>query len=994
MLVSEPFGVMLRRLRTSAGLTQERLAERSGISANGVAALEAGRRTTPRLTTVGLLCDALGLDAEQRAALIAAAAPVPGVPAPKPSRAGVAGTTHSALVTTVAPVTPGGSFVGRVEERRDLRDAWARKTRVLLIFGEAGVGKTTLSEEFAAEVTNQGGSVLRGRSTPHQLGAYEAFVDPIRTALRRFDGDVPSTWRDLGRLVPGLFDSGNDVLVPSRSDPSVERRLLFETVAALLAVSGPTLLLLDDLHWADPGTLALLAFLAADKALANLMIVGTIRSTDVTASTNAALADLRRHCEVKRVKVAGLGRDDLAQLVSQVAGSTASDALIDAVSKATNGNPLYIKELTEHLVQGNFDAGSGERVVPDGIRETIELRVAGLSSEAQALLRSGAVLGQTFDLTLAGGLVALSGEGLLGAVEDALLSGLLVEENARVATFSHGLVATTVYDGISRSRRLVLHRAAATALTERGAVTSAEIVDVARHWALVAEADREVRATAARWSVKAGDAAGSSAAVDEAIACYQRAVALWDGPSAEQADTLVRLGSAVAANGQMAEGNDYLQRGLEIAHLADDAEVFARAALGLSASVRYTLSDPQRIDELERAIAKLGPNEMVLRPALLATLRRQLGFVDTPEADARRNEAATLVAQAVLVPEVSEELLISLGSLRDSLILDDPVPLGELARKIISVASVRQDLPVLSTGWYRQAWSALELGQPVVFRQAVAEYRRIAEQLRRPYELAMSSNMIAALAQIEGRHDDAEAAGKEALAHAATIEDGNFSWVYFANSGIRAIDCGQVGATFELMKAVRQEFAGLATFEAALSAVSAAAGDFQLATELLDEQVGSNGEIIDRDWTYLSAERLPVVGLWAWGCGLSGNRNYARILRDRLLRIVELGVRVVRIAPVGAWIGPIDHHIGTLSRIVGDLDSAQLHLERALVIEDEMNGPVWRARTMAELAFVAAARGGSSGRAEALTWRSKADALAAQLGFESMLTIQRGDQSN
>ncbi len=156
--------------------------------------------------------------------------------------------------------------------------------------------------------------------------------------------------------------------------------------------------------------------------------------------------------------------------------------------------------------------------------------------------------------------------------------------------------------------------------------------------------------------------------------------------------------------------------------------------------------------------------------------------------------------------------------------------------------------------------------------------------------------------------------------------------------------------------------------------------------ELLDEQVGANGEVLDRDWVYLSAERLPVVGLLAWGCGLSGDVAYATILRTRLLRIAELGVRAVRIAPVGAWIGPIDHHIGVLSRVSGKLEDAEAHLERALVVEDEMNGHPFRVRTLLELATVADLRGGPAGTALATERRHEADTLARQLGLETLLT--------
>ena len=988
---SESFGATLRRLRLAAGLTQERLAERAGVSAAGIAALEAGRRASPRLHTVGLLCDALSVDVDQRSTLIALATP---------NAATARSTAASAppdREASAAP-TPGDrgrpgattrsrSFVGRSEELQLLQDAWRRRARVSLLIGEAGVGKSTLAQEFAEGLGADGVAVLVGRSTPHQLGAFESFVEPVRTALDRLGDAERSSLRDLGRLVPGLFDVGVETLVPSRSDPDVDRRMLFETVATLLGLGGPTVMLLDDLHWADHGSLALLAHLAAADQLSELMIIGTVRSTDVTTATSAALADLRRHCTVVRTNVVGFNRAELAELVHHVAGSDATPSLIATVGEATNGNPLYIRELTEHLLAQAIAAGDVQAAstIPDGIRDTVRQRLAALSPDAQVLLRSAAALGSTFDLELAGRLGGLGGEALLVAAEDALLSGMAIEETATRARFSHGLVATAIYDSTPRLRRLTLHRAAAIALGERSPATAGEIVDVARHWWIVAADDPTATTTASQWAVRAGDAASSSASIDEAITWYRRATAMWEQPTADYADALMRLGSALTASGDVAGGHASLTSALETADRAGAHEVFARAALGLSASVRYGHSDPARIAELEAAIARLDPREMVLRPALLATLKRQLGFVDTPEADRRRTEASALVAEAVAGVDVADELLLSLGGLRDSLILDDPEPLGQLARSIIRAATSRQDLPALSTGWYRQAWSAFELGDGALLRRAVAEYRAIAERLRRPYELAMSANMIAAIAQIEGRYGDAEEAGQEALAHASAIEDGNFSWVYFANSGLRAVDAGHVTATFELMAAVRAQFAGLATFEAGYAAMAAAAGRRELAEQLCDAQLGEHGEVLDANWSYLSAERLPVVGMLAWACASLGDPGRAAILRDRLVRIADTGVRAVRFAAVGAWLGPLDHHLGALHRVLGDLDLAYHHVTRALDVADAMNGGPAKVRALLELAAVARLRPDGEGGRLAAAHQADAERHADRLGLPSLV---------
>jgi transcriptional regulator with XRE-family HTH domain len=315
----EPFGAVLRRHRLGAALTQERLAERAGISAAGVAALEAGRRRAPRLSTVALIVDALQLDDVSRDELVAAATNrVPG-PDVLPG-IGVANELRSVDMSS----EPHGfswrySFVGREGELERMDDAWRRRSRFLLIQGGAGVGKTRLAAEFADSLRSAGVTTLWGRCTAERLGAYEPFVDPVRSILR----DRPSATVGTGellRLVPELADR-----VPSRpsyADPGVERRLLFEAVATLLAGPGPTLLVIDDLHWADGASLALLAHLAADRRLTDLVVLCTVRSTDLTAFTAGSLAELRRYGALERTSLDGLPAPELARLVGQIAGRT------------------------------------------------------------------------------------------------------------------------------------------------------------------------------------------------------------------------------------------------------------------------------------------------------------------------------------------------------------------------------------------------------------------------------------------------------------------------------------------------------------------------------------------------------------------------------------------------------------------------------------------------------------------------------------------------
>ncbi len=919
------FGALLRRHRTAAALTQERLAELAGLSVTGIAALEAGRRRAPRLSTVQLLVDALGLEGADRDALLAAAtgasAPEPVPPRQRP-----------------APVVSRRfAFVGRPAELAELEEVWERRTRVVLVFGEAGVGKTRLAGELATRLHERGATVLWGRCTQESLGAYEPFVEPVRAALS--PGEATEVRAELVRLVPEL---GREGLVPTSTEPGVERRLLFEAVAGLLAGLGPTLLVLDDVQWADAGSLALLAHLAAAPALSDLVVLGTVRSTELQPGTAGALADLRRWSTTARVDLRGLDGADVARLVALVAGTDPSGDLVDTVADATDGNPLFIEELTEHLLDVGWAGGDKPAtLVPEGVRATVVSRLATLSPDAQALLRAGAVFGRAFDATVAGRLVDLEGAALVAATEDALLSTLVAEDDGGALSFSHALVQAAVYDAMSTVRRVELHRRAALGL-EVVDVDDRSIFDIAHHWAVVAAADPHAASLAATWAVRAGDAAAASADTDEAIERYQRAAELWATQTAEHGDTLVRLGSALSASGRRSEADDRFRAALAIADAVDDARLYARAALGLAATLVYGQSDPERIGALESAVERLGPDERVLRPAAQAMLMRQLGFDPSADSYARRQLAAAGVLEAVSRPDVSDDLLLALGSSRDSIPVDQPIALGQLTRRIVAVASARRDLRALANGWYGQAWSTLELGDVDGWREATAGYRAVAEEVQLPYELALASTMDATTALIEGRYDESERLADVALELSATIGDENAGAVHLTGAVMRGIDLGQAREMVEVMVAARDELADVPTFMAGLAMTAAEAGELALAGELLDDQARVGFDSIRRD-----AEWLPVLGFLAHAAVIVADRAHVDAIHA-LLATTE--ARTVRVGPLAGWWGPVDHHLGAMCRVLGRHDRAVEHLEVALAVEERFGARPWMARTQLELA--------------------------------------------
>ncbi len=973
----EPFGELLRRHRLAAVLTQERLAERAGISATGIAALEAGRRRAPRATTVALLLDALGLDGPDREALIAAATGAAvGEPPPATTlRPATAAPVHdrTRFAGNFAGVQRRYGFVGRHDELGRLGAAWERRVRVVIVAGEAGAGKTRLVGELAAAMPEDA-VVLWGRCTQDRLGAYEPFVDPVRAIVesRRRDG-IPVAG-DLARLLPELAGDPTWADAASVAEPGVERRLLFEAVAMLLADLGPTLLVLEDVHWADSASLSLLTHLAGDPRLTDLTMLATVRSTDQDRVNVGALAELRRHASIERVALAGLGADELAALVEEVAGGAAAPELVRAVAAATEGNPFFVEELTEHLLDGGGTVGEGVTTVPIGLRETLGHRLVLLSDDAQALLRSGAALGRRFPAALAGRLVDLPAERVVAAVEDALLSGLVTEASATVVSFSHALVQSAVYETTSAQRRLLLHRQAAEALeaaAELPGADDAAVFDVARHWALVAEADPQAAGRAAHWARRAGDAAMVATDVDEAIARYELAERMATGTTHERTETLLSLGAALSAIGRVEEADGRFRAALGLADELGDVALYGRAAIGLAATVRYGHSDPERIAALDSAIDRLGPDEGVLRPTAAAMLKRQLGFDVSESAYQRRQQAARLVLDAVTGDHLDGELLLSLGAARDSIVVDDPVVLGALSRQIIDVASSPRNLLVLANGWYGAAWSALELADRAGWDTARTSFTAIADELGLPYELALAATMAATTALMEGRYDDAERHAQRAFDLSAGT-DPNAGAVQLTNAVLTGIDRGEAPSMVGLMSSAREELALVPTFMAGFAVTAARGGAPDLATELLDEQAAIGFDRVRRD-----LEWLPVIGFYSDACAVLGDTRHAATLHDLL---AAHPARAVRVGPLAAYWGPVDHHLGALCRVLGRLDEAELRLRRAVDLSDRLGAAPWRARSQIELADVVEHTQRDGSRHEATALRDQAAATAAAVG--------------
>ena len=406
-------------------------------------------------------------------------------------------------------------FVGRAEQLAALESAWSRRRRLVLILGQPGVGKTRLTDEFAMMLRERGTTVVSGRWGSDWLGPYAGFVGPLRQVLSRLDPSEVAgraNWRAWFRSSPRGWLPKRGRAAP---DGGVERRLLFEAVAGVLQRLGPVLVLLDDLQWADPDSLALLAYLGG-QPLPDLVMLATVRSAATCPQPRRVLWPtwVGCVCDVDRLHLGRLPSTELDLLVRHIAGDAATPELLAAVEAASEGNTFYAEELTEHLLHltGERSAVSTTHGVPlpERIRDMVGRRVATLSLRVNpAAGRSGA--GPRFRSSprrTAGRTLRPRGDRRHRGTR---CSRVWSTRRPHPCSRSpHVLVQATVNDSLSALRRVDLHRRAAMALADDGPSRPETVAQVARHWTVVADIDGSATVPAAYWSVRAGDAALAS----------------------------------------------------------------------------------------------------------------------------------------------------------------------------------------------------------------------------------------------------------------------------------------------------------------------------------------------------------------------------------------------------------------------------------------------------------------------------------------------------
>jgi class 3 adenylate cyclase len=834
---------------------------------------------------------------------------------------------------------------------------------VVLVSGEAGQGKTTLVAQAARFAFDGGACVLFGHceedlATPYQLFA-EAFGHYfVHADEERLRGLVEAHGSEWARLVPALGDRIPDMPPSKATDPDSERYLLFAAAVGLMtAVSrhDPIVLVLDDLQWADSGSLALLRHLTAAEHVMRVLVLGTFRDSELPQSPELreTLGTLWRHQGVSRIELGGLdssGVRSLLEAVSRQHLDAFGLGLAEAVHRETDGNPFFVTEMLRHLrdtgaihqnAAGRWVAsGTIDRsALPESVREVIGGRVVRLGPDAERVLSTAAVIGRDFDLDVLERATRIPVDALLDILEAATTASLVqeVDDVPGRYNFGHALFQHTLYENLGPTRRARTHEVVALALEDFcGDEPGTRVGELARHWINATSPANLPRAI--RYSLEAADDALRSLAPDDALRHYTKSLELLHAVSDPDPvlllDLAIGLGTAQRQTGDPSFRATLLDAAAQAANMGDVDRLVAAVLAndrGFYSAVGST--DREKVETLERAL-ELLPVAHPDRALVLATLCSEL----THGSPLDRRQA--LAEEAITIAESSSDDAVVVRVLNHLHVPLQVPALLELTESRATEGLVRAERigdPVLLF-WAAQwrAESAARAGDIDEMDRCLAIHGAMSQRLSQPVFTWGHTFVRSLRAQIAGDIDLAEQYATEALQ--IGTEGGQPDAAIFFGAQLNIV-CGQRGTQSELAPLIEKMASETPDiprtfFISVLAKAHVEGGRTDRAAELLAEFAATGFE-------------LPLDQLW-----LTGMVDFAEAAiecRDPAYAgplFSQLEPWAAQLpATGGSALGPVSHYLGGLATVLGHFAEADAYFARSAAMSQRMGAKFFAART-------------------------------------------------
>lgn len=963
------------------------------ILAAAIVKLTAGRRSPAPATSVGEL-ELKGLPD-----------PVDTVEFRWEPRSGDRGGSYGIPLPNRLVARPDFGLVGRAAEVSNALDAYKRTAagdgrEVVLLAGEAGLGKTTIVSEVARSASEAGACVLFGHCEEDLASPYRMIGEALTHFAEHAASDdaatcVTAVGPALARIAPG-FRHGSppgpgSAPVRVAGDSDSERYQLFAAVVDLLTLISerqPVVLVLDDLQWADKASLQLLRHVLATTKPMRLLVLGTYRSDELSNAHPLVetLAALHRMEGVHRIKLDGLGDQGVVALMEAAAGhdlDTDAIQLAHAVSRETDGNPFFVIELLRHLTDvgsihqnaaGRWVAPGGLESIslPDSIREIIGTRVGRLGADAERVLAMAAVLGRDFDLDVLAAATERGEDGLIDILEAAEGAALVreVPDGRGQYRFAHALIQRTLYVDQSASRRARAHHRVAQALENlQDSGRHDRLGELARHWFHAIE-PVDVRKSI-DYSRQAADAALAALAPDDAITYYSQAIRLAvdiDDPGLEL-DLGIGLGTAQRQAGDPASRQTLLDACRRAAELGETDRLVAGAIennRGWSSSVGQR--DADKIEILEIALDRVAadaPERMFLLATLCGELawgttfeRRRLLADEAVDAAYRTGDDETIVrvlndiALALSVPQLLE---VSLERTADALEraerLGDPV--------LLFFAAMWRAQTVAAAGELRECDRFIDLAGTK------------AAELDQPTLNWSDTINLTVRAMADGDPDRIEALATTAL-DIGTESGQPDSGVYFAVAmKISNWQRGTLGDLIPLIEDTGDHMPELPwAINSTMALAHAESGDRAAAIERLEQLAAAEYDVpLYQGWLATYCDYTDVVV--EFGASDHATPIY-EVLHPWSALFACTGTSVT---------GPVAHYLGGLATALGRFDEADEHFARAAAFSDSMRTPFFGARTDLWWGRMLASREDPGDAVRARERLDRARVIAAEHGY-------------
>lgn len=508
-------------------------------------------------------------------------------------------------------------LIGRDPElarlRRALEDASKRRGQVVVVLGEAGVGKSALLMALATEAQQSAARVLLGRSyESEQVLAFGPWVDAFRAGQLASEADVLKTlgpvWRaELARLFPELGPPG-----PELGSPAEDHRRLFEGVAQLvrrLAEAETLVVLLEDLHWADEMGLRLLAFLARRVRSRSVLVVATAREEELAGAQvlRRVMDELTDEPNFSVLTLVPLSRADTAALVRTLARAGSEDETLartaEQVWAASEGNPFMVVETMRALEEGTAPTMAGALPLPQRVRQVIAGRLERLRDPARQLVPLAAVIGRQFDFALLHRVAGLSATEVAEGLEE-LVRRRVLEGVGEDFGFTHDRIREVASEQLLPLRRRMLHGLVASALEAQHADNlEPHYVALALHCA-----NGEVWEKAFRYARLAGAQAAGRSAHREAVLFFEQALAALErlaraGERPDEAiDLRIDLRNSLNPLGELDRIFRYLGEAQAIAESVDDRPRLGRVCAYMTNSLWMAAEHRRAVDCGHRAL--------------------------------------------------------------------------------------------------------------------------------------------------------------------------------------------------------------------------------------------------------------------------------------------------------------------------------------------------------------------------------------------------------